>query len=100
VTIHGFVLVVAASSAVLAGWLHFRRDGKMPETARRILLHAGAALALTVAVPLVMRQAGTDRSATAAMIAVFALVVPMFVYNFLTWIWLLSSMRKMLGLGQ
>ena len=98
-TVHGFVLVVAASSAVLAGWLHFRRDGKMPETAKRILLHAAAAFALTVAVPLIMRQAGTERSATAAMIAVFALVVPMFVYNFLTWLWLIKLLQRHLRIG-
>ncbi len=99
-TTYEFVLVVVASSAVLAVWLHIRRDGKMPETTRRILLHAGAAFATTALVPMIMRRAGTDHSATAAMTAMFALVLPMFVYNFLTWIWLLSMMRGKLGLGR
>jgi hypothetical protein len=99
VTTHGFVLVVVASSAVLAVWLHIRRDGKMPETTRRILLHAGAALATTAVVPLIMRRAGTDHSATAAMTAMFALVVPMFVYNFLTWLWLIKLAQRHLRIG-
>ena len=97
--IQGFVLVVVASSAVLAVWLHIRRDGKMPETTRRILLHAGAAFAMTALVPMIMRRAGTDHSATAAMTAMFALVVPMFVYNFLTWLWLLKLVQRHLRIG-
>jgi hypothetical protein len=99
VSIHGFVLVVVTCSAVLAAWLHFRRDGKMPETGKRVLLHAGAALAASAAVPLIMRRAGTDHSAAAAMTAVFALVVPMFVYNFLTWLWLIKLLQRHLRLG-
>jgi len=99
VAIQGFVLVVVASSAVLAVWLHIRRDGKMPETTRRILLHAGAAFAMTALVPMIMRRAGTDHSATAAMTAMFALVVPMFVYNFLTWLWLLKLVQRHLRIG-
>ena len=97
--IQGFVLVVVASSAVLAVWLHIRRDGKMPETTRRILLHAGAAFAMTALVPMIMRRAGTDHSATAAMTAMFALVVPMFVYNFLTWLWLIKLLQRHLRIG-
>ena len=98
-TTYEFVLVVVASSAVLAVWLHIRRDGKMPETTRRILLHAGAAFAMTALVPMIMRRAGTDHSATAAMTAMFALVLPMFVYNFLTWLWLLKLVQRHLRIG-
>ena len=98
-TTYEFVLVVVASSAVLAVWLHIRRDGKMPETTRRILLHAGAAFATTALVPMIMRRAGTDHSGTAAMTAMFALVLPMFVYNFLTWLWLLKLVQRHLRIG-
>jgi ABC-type amino acid transport system permease subunit len=98
-TIHGLVLAVVASSAVLAAWLHLRRDGKMPDSGKRIALHAGAALATTAAVPLIMRQARTDQSATAAMVTLFTLVVPMFVYNFLTWLWLIKLLQRHLRVG-
>ena len=94
--IQGLVLAVAAASAVLAGWLHLRRDGRMPETGRRVVLHALAALCATGIVPLVMRRMGTDESATAAMASLFALVLPMFVYNFLTWLWLLKLVQRRL----
>jgi hypothetical protein len=98
-TMHGFVLVVVVSSAALAAWLHLRRDGRMPDSVRRVLLHAAAALGTTAVVPLIMQQAGTNRSATAAMVALFALVVPMFVYNFLTWLWLIKLLQQRLRIG-
>jgi hypothetical protein len=71
----------------------------MPDSVRRILLHAGAAFATTAAVPLIMRRAGTEHSATAAMTTVFALVVPMFVYNFLTWLWLIKLLQRHLRIS-
>jgi hypothetical protein len=68
----------------------------MPETGRRVVLHALAALCATGIVPLVMRRIGTNESATVAMASLFALVLPMFVYNFLTWLWLLKLVQRRL----
>ena len=95
----GLVLVVVAASAVLAGWLHLRRGGRMPETGRRVVVHAVAALCATGVVPLIMRRLGTDESATAAMASLFALVLPMFVYNVLTWLWLIKLLQRRLHVG-
>ena len=96
---HGLVLAFAVGSATIAGWLHFRRAGRMPESGRRILLHVFVALIATGIVPIVMRQAGTDHSVPLAMVALFALVLPMFVYNFLTWLWLLKLLQRHLRVG-
>jgi len=96
---HGLVYAVVFGSALLAVWLHFRRGGKMPETDRRVVLHAAAALGTTLVVPVIMRQARTDQSATAAMTALFTLVLPMFVYNFLTWLWLIKVFQRHLRIG-
>jgi TRAP-type C4-dicarboxylate transport system permease large subunit len=93
-SVQGLVFAVVGGSAALAAWVHVRRDGRMPQSTRRIVLHALAALATTLVVPLVMRQAGTDQSRAAAMTALFALVVPMFVYNFLTWLWLIKLLQR------
>jgi hypothetical protein len=98
-TTHGLVVAIVAGSAVLAGWLHFRRSGKMPESGSRIALHAVAAFATTLVVPTIMRQAGTDTSPAAAMVVLFAVVVPMFVYNFLTWLWLIKLLQRHLRVG-
>jgi hypothetical protein len=95
----GLVLAVVAASAALAGWVHLRRDGRMPETGRRVVLHTLAALCATGIVPFLMRRIGTDESATAAMASLFALVLPMFVYNFLTWLWLLKLLQRRLHVG-
>lgn len=96
---HGLVLAVVGASALIAVWLHYRRDGKVPESGRRVAFHAAAALAATVAVPLVMRRLRTDASAATAMTTLFALVLPMFVYNFLTWLWLIKLLQRHLRIG-
>jgi hypothetical protein len=95
----GLVLVVVAASAVLAGWVHLRRDGRMPQTGRRVVVHVVTALCATGVVPLIMQRLRTDESAAAAMASLFALVLPMFVYNFLTWLWLIKLLQRRLHVG-
>jgi hypothetical protein len=96
-TNHGLVMAFVVGGAVIAGWVHFRRAGKMPESDRRVALHAFAALIATGAVPLMMREAGTQDSVPVAMVLLFVLVLPMFVYNFVTWIWLLKLLQRRIG---
>ena len=98
-TTHGLVVAFVLGAAVIAGWVHFRRAGRMPESGRRIALHVLAALIATAVVPLIMRRAGTHDSVPVAMIALFLLVLPMFVYNFLTWLWLLKLLQQRLRVG-
>jgi hypothetical protein len=63
------------------------------------VLHAVAAVCATGVVPLIMRRVGTDESAAAAMASLFALVLPMFVYNFLTWLWLIKLLQRRMRVG-
>jgi len=99
VTLDGLMIVLVAGSAVLAIWLHVRRSGKLPDSGGRIVLHVVAAFALTAVVPVVMRRAGTQHSPTTAMMALFTLFLPMLVYNFLTWLWLLKLLQRHLRIG-
>jgi uncharacterized membrane protein len=93
------MVALVAGSAVLAVWLHVRRSGKMPESGARIALHLAAALASTVVVPVVTRRAGTQHSPATALMTLFTLFLPMLVYNFLTWLWLLKLLQRHLRLG-
>jgi hypothetical protein len=98
-TSHGLVYSFVVGGALIAVWLQHRGGSRMPQTGRRIVLHLLAALAAAILVPVLMRRAGTEDSPPAAMLMLFALVLPMFVYNFLTWIWLLKLLQRMLRIG-
>ena len=98
-TTHGLVLAFVVGSALIAAWVHLRRQGRTPESARRVVLHALAALGTTALVPLLMRHGATQDSPARALVALFALVLPMFVYNFLTWLWLLRLLQRHLRVG-
>ena len=86
-------LVVGA--AVLALWIDVRFGARMPHTARRVLLHATTALAATALVPIPMVALATQHSPARALVALFAFVLPAFVYSFLTWIWLVKLIQRM-----
>jgi uncharacterized membrane protein len=98
-TTHGLVLAFAIGSALIAVWIYHRRPARMPRTGRQIVVHALAALAATALVPLLMKAAATEHSPARAMLALLVLVLPMFVYNFLTWLWLLKLLQRRLRVG-
>jgi hypothetical protein len=88
-------LVVGA--ALLALWLDFRLGDRMPRGTRRVVLHAGAALVATTLIQFPMVALSTQHSPGRALVALFAFVLPVFVYSFLTWIWVVKLVRSHLG---
>ena len=91
----GFALVLGA--ALLAVWAHVRRGARAPQEFSRIALHAAAGFGAVAAAPPLMALLGTADSPARAMLALFALVLPAFVYSFLTWIWLLKLLQRLLN---
>lgn len=93
----GLVLSLVLGGALLALWLDFRLAARMPRTPRRVILHTVAALAAASLVPLPMVALNTQHSAARALFALFVLVLPVFVYSFLTWIWLVKLVQRLLS---
>jgi heme O synthase-like polyprenyltransferase len=93
----GLVLSLVAGGALLALWLDFRLAARMPRTPRRVVLHAAAALVATTLIPFPMVALATQHSPGRALVALFAFVLPVFVYSFLTWIWLVKLIQRLMS---
>jgi hypothetical protein len=93
--VFAFALVVGA--ALLAVWVHCRRVARTPVDVSRIALHAAAGFGAVTAAPSLMAVLGAADSPARAMLALFALVLPAFVYCFLTWIWLLKLLQRLVS---
>ncbi len=98
-TTHSLVYAIVGGAALLALWLDRRRAGRMPESARSVFAHTGVAFASLTAAPLLMALTQTKDSPPRAMASLFLLVLPSFVYAFLTWIWLVRLLQRFLRLG-
>jgi hypothetical protein len=90
------VVLLVVGAALLAVWLDVRLAERMPRATRRILLHAGTALLATSLLPFPMVALATQHSAARALVGLFALVLPVFVYSFLTWIWMVKLVQRLL----
>ena len=90
----GLVASLVVGAALLALWLDFRLFRQMARSPRRILFHTLAALVATTVVPLPMVALATQHSPARALVALFAFVLPAFVYSFLTWIWLVKLLQS------
>ena len=91
------VVSVGVGGALLALWIDIRLASRMPRGTRRVLGHAVAALVATTLIPLPMIALGTQHSPARALVALFAFVLPVFVYSFLTWIWLVRLVQGLLS---
>ena len=92
----GLVASMVVGAALLALWLDFRLAERMPRSGRRVLFHTVAALVATTLLPLPMVALATQHSPARALVALFAFVLPAFVYSFLTWIWLVKLLQSFL----
>jgi len=92
----GLVASLVVGAALLALWLDLRLAARMPRSPRRVVFHAVAALVATTLVPLPMVALATQHSPARALVALFAVVLPAFVYSFLTWIWLIKLVQRLL----
>ena len=91
------VISLVFGAALLALWLDFRLANRMPRATRRILLHASAALIATSLLPFPMVALATQNSPARALVALLAIVLPVFVYSFLTWIWMVKLVQRLLS---
>jgi hypothetical protein len=93
------VFAFALGGALIATWLFVRIGARAPQTGKGIAAHSLAALGTTALVPFLMQQVGTADSTPRAIGAMLGLVLPMFVYNFVTWLWLLRLLQRRLHVG-
>ncbi len=92
-----FAFALVLGAALLAVWVHCRRVARTPEHVSRIALHTAAGFGAVTAAPSLMALLGASDSPVRAVVALFALVLPAFVYSFLTWIWLLKLLQRLMS---
>ena len=92
-----FAFTMVLGAALLAMWVHCRRVTRTPENVSWIALHTAAGFGVVTAAPPLMALAGAADSPLRALLALFTLVLPAFVYSFLTWIWLLKLLQRLMS---
>jgi len=92
-----FTCAMVLGAALLAVWAHCRKAARTPQQFSSIAVHTAAGFAAVSAAPALMALVGASDSPFRAMLALFALVLPAFTYSFLTWIWLLKLLQKLLN---
>ena len=85
-TFHNFLLSLGVGSALLALWFVVRFPDRTPESFPRALMHVGAALLLGPVTPHLVAALWFHGYAF-AMTAIFAVLLPVLFYTFLTGAW-------------
>jgi hypothetical protein len=88
-TFHNFLLSLGVGSALIAFWGVIRFPDKTPTDFGRAILHVCAALLLGAFVPDVIAVLASFGFAT-TMAAMFAVLLPVLVYTFLSGAWVLK----------
>jgi hypothetical protein len=89
ITFHEFLLALGIGSAVMAFWLVVRFPERTPQSIARALLHVCVALLLGAVVPYVIAVFAGFGYPT-ALAAMFAVLMPVLVYTFLSGAWVLK----------
>jgi hypothetical protein len=89
VTFHNFLLALGVGSALVAFWFVIRFPERSPDNFNRALLHVCAAMLLGAFVPDVIGVLSGFGWAT-ALAAMFAVLMPVLVYTFLSGAWVLK----------
>jgi hypothetical protein len=92
---HTFLLSLGVGSALLAFWFVIRFPDKAPENFTRALLHVGTALLLGPVTPLLVGTLWV-RGYAFAMAAIFAVLLPVLFYTFLSGAWFFKLATDML----
>jgi hypothetical protein len=98
-TSHSLVLIFVIGGAVLAGWIDHRWAGRVPGSARPVLVHVVVGLLALVFAPTLMALFAPQESPARAMAALFALFLPAVVYCFLGWIWMVRLVQRLQRFG-
>jgi hypothetical protein len=85
-TFHNFLLSLGVGSALLAFWFVIRFPDKTPESFARALIHVGAAMLLGPVTPILVAALWVHGYA-GAMAAIFAVLLPILFYTFLSCAW-------------
>jgi hypothetical protein len=85
-TFHNFLLSLGVGSALLAFWFVVRFPDKTPESFTKALMHVGAALLLGPVTPKLV-VAFWVHGYAGAMAAMFAVLLPILFYTFLSGAW-------------
>jgi hypothetical protein len=89
VTFHEFLLALGVGSAVMAFWFVARFPEKTPQNFARAVLHVCVALLLGAVVPYVIAVID-GYGYPAALASMFAVLMPVLVYTFLSGAWVLK----------
>ena len=83
---HNFLLSLGVGSALLAFWFVIRFPDRTPESFGRALVHVGLALLLGPVTPILVAALWVH-GYPGAMAAIFAVLVPILFYTFLSGAW-------------
>ena len=97
-TFVGFFLLGAASIAL---WLSMRYSALTPETIGRMSVHLGVSLLLLALVPVGTGiVTGFGETAELRLLAIFAVVFPIFIYALLVGVWVIRMAQAAFGSGR
>jgi hypothetical protein len=97
-TVQGLVLAVAIGAGAIALWLDLRLASKAPRTFRSVLAHLGLSFCAFNLAPVLLRTLVDDTSPLSKMVGLFAVVLPLLTYAFLSSIWLIKQFHSALRL--
>ena len=92
-----FAFALVLGAALIAAWVHCRLSARTPQSLSWIGFHTAAGFGAVTAAPLLMALLGATDSPVRALLALFTLVLPAFAYSFLTWIWLLKLLQRLVS---
>lgn len=90
-SVHGFVLVLTASAALLALWLIARFPGLVPRSGRGVSVGLGGAIVCLAGTPPAIMLVG---QAVGAIAVVFLVVLPCAIFIFLACAWLMLFVAR------
>jgi hypothetical protein len=89
-----FLVTLLVGSAVLALWVDARLGERSPQTLVKVLMHAAGALVIVRLMGTLAPQVISDNSLARTMLALFAIVLPGWMYAFLASLWALKLVRS------
>jgi hypothetical protein len=92
-TVHSFLIALATGGALIAFWFAVRFPDRAPENLQRLLVHVVIVLAAGWLAPSVTRPLISSGFPT-TLTALFAVVLPVLIYTFLTGAWVLQLLHE------
>jgi hypothetical protein len=93
-TPHTFSPLFLTGAPALALWIYVRWPRLTPSKLINVLLHVGAATAAAVLCRGAVASIADSGSVMSALVAVFAVALPILVYVLLTALWMMTALRS------